>query len=234
MGKRPKHHHHTTIKRNCHIVSNDSSISNTSDCSSSHPHKKTCNDQRCESRCDEPYRICCNGTIALNVQAPDCLLTDVTYCGLYTTLYNAILNNNLEVALLTMLNTNTQASYNLFIQQLETIFGIPSGAHQASPRLLVALPDGTVVYDSAKADNFTSTVIEPGYNNYFTSRAKAINENHNSRVAVFVPQMFPCGVGYETKLSTTTSTIQAYVGIRAGKFLNNTGTFRWSINVPSL
>ena len=55
-----------------------------------------------------------------------------------------------------------------------------------------------------------------------------MNENHNSRIAILDAQLYPCGRGVESKLSSTTETTQAYVAYRLGNYLNNAGTVRIS------
>jgi len=113
------------------------------------------------------------------------------------------------------------AAYNTFLTEVRAAF--PSVIFgTASPRLLIAESDGTVIIDSSKP---------LATNTYANWQAKTINENHNSRAAVFGCQLFPEGVSYETKYSSTVHSNQAYVGIRAGPFRDNFGTLRYSLNV---
>jgi hypothetical protein len=97
----------------------------------------------------------------------------------------------------------------------------------AGGRIVITTPDGTVVYDSAK-----------GVANTFANfTAKTINENHNSRVAIIDAQLYECGLGVETKFSTTDKTTEDYVAARLGlgttlaaaSYLNNLGTVRLSV-----
>jgi NAD-dependent oxidoreductase involved in siderophore biosynthesis len=85
-------------------------------------------------------------------------------------------------------------------------------------RILVTLPDGTVVVDTSKG------VL----NTYANFVAKKINENHNSRVAILDTQLFECGLGVETKKSTTDGVVETYVARRLGNYLDNSGTVRIS------
>ena len=62
--------------------------------------------------------------------------------------------------------------------------------------------------------------------------AKTINENHNSRVAIFMAQEYPCGVGVENKVSTSTGADETYVARRAGNHLDSAGTLRLSVITP--
>jgi hypothetical protein len=72
-------------------------------------------------------------------------------------------------------------------------------------RVLVALADGTVCYDSAKGDDL---------NKFSNFNTKSINENHNTRVAILQALLSNNGVGFETKLSTTTNVVTNYLAQR--------------------
>jgi len=93
-------------------------------------------------------------------------------------------------------------------------------------RLLVALPDGTVVVDTGKTDDPTNTL--PQGNSYQHFLDKTVNENHNSRVAIMSAQQYPCGLGVESKLSSSTGFVESYVAIRLGAQLDSNGTARLS------
>jgi hypothetical protein len=87
-------------------------------------------------------------------------------------------------------------------------------------RVLVTVPDGTVVVDT-RSQSRGST-----YNDFL---AKAVNENHNSRIAIVSAQLFPCGAGIESKLSTSSGTRETYFAARLGAHLNSAGTARISL-----
>ena len=97
----------------------------------------------------------------------------------------------------------------------------------ASGRVLVTLPDGTVVLDTAKTDDPGNTMASGNSFQHFQN--KTVNENHNSRVAIFDAQEWPCGVGLETKLSTTTGQHEIYLAIRLGAQFDAIGTARLSV-----
>lgn len=88
----------------------------------------------------------------------------------------------------------------------------------ANGRVVVTLPDGTVVVDTAKGAT----------NTFVNFDAKAINENHNTRVAIFDAQIYDCGVGLETKTSSTTGVAEVYLAKRLGAYLDSVGTVRLS------
>ncbi|SJM93043.1 conserved exported hypothetical protein [Crenothrix polyspora] len=87
-----------------------------------------------------------------------------------------------------------------------------------SNRLVITLADGTVVVDTGKSAN----------NNYGIFAAKGVTENHNSRVAIMLAQTHECGLGVETKYSSTDKSNEKYVAIRLGKYLDSAGTARIS------
>ncbi|MBL8498249.1 hypothetical protein ABF87_07000 [Nitrosomonas sp. JL21] len=88
----------------------------------------------------------------------------------------------------------------------------------ADGRVVVTLPDGTVVVDTSKG----------AANTYQNFQDKVINENHNTRVAILDAQLYDCGVGLETKTSTSTGSEEVYVAKRLGAYLNSAGTVRLS------
>ncbi len=137
------------------------------------------------------------------------LITKGTYRAL-----DAQLKRSTVKALTTSLKaTSDETSYQ---QLLGLATSIAAGAG-ADGRVVVTLPDGTVVLDTEKTNN--------SYANY---QAKEINENHNSRVAILDSQLYPCGVGVETKLSSTTGASETYVARRLGPYLKSAGTVRIS------
>ncbi|KTC85862.1 MULTISPECIES: hypothetical protein [Legionella] len=96
-------------------------------------------------------------------------------------------------------------------------------------RLVIADPDGTVVYDSAKNGSNCSKAAGPA-NTFSCYLAKGVNENHNTRVSIMDAEMWPCGGGAERKFSTTVNQPQSYVALRLGPHLNGVGAFRLGVN----
>lgn len=101
-------------------------------------------------------------------------------------------------------------------------------------RLVVTLPDGTVVLDTFRPDGDTPA----NANSFAHFQAKSINENLNTRVAMAAAQAYPCGVAIETKLSTTTGAFESQFAVRLGAHLSSRGTARLSmiaspLNAPS-
>lgn len=115
-----------------------------------------------------------------------------------------------------------QASYQLLLTLSRNIANSLTNG-----RLLVALPDGTVVVDTGKTDDPNNTM--PQGNSYQHFQNKTVNENHNTRVAMISAQQYPCGLGVESKLSTTTGFTESYVALRLGTHLDSSGTARLSI-----
>jgi len=115
-----------------------------------------------------------------------------------------------------------QATYQTFLTSANNAAAaiMPAG----SGRVVATLPDGTVVVDTNRDDN----TVNPNSNSYQHFLDKTINENHNSRVAIFVAQEYPCGFGVESKLSTSTGQNEDYLAVRAGLHLDSAGTVRAS------
>lgn len=181
-----------------------------------------CNDNR-TSCCNTPYRVCYNGYQRLNLQPPYCLTNDSSYNNIYEDLVSNILVYNLDTSFATLIQAQGQLGvdnlYANFLAELLTRFNITLG--EVSPRLVVTEPDGKVVYDTSNSTSNT-------YANWQLNEVNPIN--HNTSMCVMTAQMFPCGVGYESKYSSESSGFQQYVAVRVGPFTNNYGTFRLSVN----
>eukprot|EP01084_Bolivina_argentea_P233226 392870_1 len=85
-------------------------------------------------------------------------------------------------------------------------------------RTVLTLSDGTVLYDSTKGK----------LNTHFNAKNKAINENHNNRIAIMSAQLNNIGKAWERKLSTSGDEIEDYVARRCGSQFDNFGTIRLS------
>lgn len=131
----------------------------------------------------------------------------------YSTL-NAILTPAKITTLTTKLSAvKDSATYNkLLVEAVATADMIANG------RVVITLPDGTVVVDTAKG----------AANTFANFDAKKINENHNTRISILDAQLYDCGVGLETKTSTTTDVKEVYLAKRLGNYLNSAGTVRLS------
>ncbi|MBA2304179.1 MAG: hypothetical protein H0W08_16320 [Acidobacteria bacterium] len=118
---------------------------------------------------------------------------------------------------------SNQTSYAALLTAARSIAtSVPNG------RLVLTLPDGTVVVDTSHADGETPA----NANSYAHFQAKSINENHNTRVAIMAAQAYPCGLAIETKPSTSTGNVESYLAARLGPHLNSSGTARLSIVQP--
>lgn len=127
---------------------------------------------------------------------------------------NAILTPAQVTKFKNKLNGVTGApTYNSLLNEANTV-----AALIANGRVLITLPDGTVVVDTSKGAN----------NTYANFQAKTINENHNSRIAILDAQLWACGVGLETKTSTSTGDVEVYLAKRLGAYLDSAGTVRLS------
>jgi hypothetical protein len=129
----------------------------------------------------------------------------------YQALINALVPN--VGPLITGLATLSEASYPTLLAAAETA----ADAAGATGRVVLTLPDGTVVVDTSRTNN-----------TWADFQAKAINENHNSRLAILAAQEYPCGIAIESKVSTSTGLNEGYVALRAGVHLDSWGTIRIS------
>ena len=85
-------------------------------------------------------------------------------------------------------------------------------------RIVITLSDGTVAYDTNKA------------NTYAKYTTKTINENHNSRVAILQALLGSSGVGFETKYSTSNTHLTNYFAQRVGPSVaDSMGVIRVSV-----
>jgi len=86
--------------------------------------------------------------------------------------------------------------------------------------ILLALDDGTVIYDSTKTTN--NTIINYG--------AKSINENHNGRPEVLNAVLSSSGVGTSRRFSSSSKAWLQYYAVRLGHAAQeNMGTLRISV-----
>lgn len=97
-------------------------------------------------------------------------------------------------------------------------------------RIVVTTEDGTVVYDGGEPEDPDNLL--PQGNSYQHFITKTVNENHNSRIAFLDAQLWPCGVGVETKFSSTVSSNRSRVTRRLGEYLNSVGTVGLSKPAP--
>jgi hypothetical protein len=112
-----------------------------------------------------------------------------------------------------------QATYQTLLDDANAL-----AAALTTGRVVITLPDGTVMIDTARDDNTAAA----NSNSYAHFVAKTINENHNSRIAILSAQQFACGIGVESKLSSSTGQTESYVAIRVGNHLDSLGTVRMS------
>jgi hypothetical protein len=117
-----------------------------------------------------------------------------------------------------------QATYQNLLGLARSIAGsTPTG------RVLITLPDGTVVVDTSKPDDPADSTPNEQANSFQHFKDKTVNENHNTRISILDAQLWPCGFGVERKFSTTDNAFEIYLAKRLGPYLNNEGTARLSI-----
>jgi hypothetical protein len=122
-----------------------------------------------------------------------------------------------------LLNSNT-STYTDMSNALFAVRNNFSAAGVSSPRILVTLADGTTVFDSSRGANPNSA------NTPANATAKAINENHMSRLAIAAAMLGQSGVGMEKKYSTSTQKFEQYLAHRLGRSQQDAiGCIRWSL-----
>jgi len=176
---------------------------------------KTSKCQPCVDPCDpccRPYIVKCKSddgcyTLDLCLDPPKCLHANRQFKKLYCELKQSIIYHRIDL----LLKEINQDNYDEFVTVIMLV-----SSRINNGRIVVALPDGTVVVDTFKNNTWA------GY------QAKTINENHNTRVAFMDAQDKVGGVGYERKLSSTTGHYEKGVAVRLGEYLNNQGTIRLS------
>jgi hypothetical protein len=167
--------------------------------------------------CNKPYIVsgtgcdCCPN-FKLCVSPDPCLMSDSKFKELFCVLKDGIIYNRFDTLLANLTSSSYGAFYALCVALADKV--APEG------RVVVTLPDGTVVVDTYQGASNT-------WSNY---QDKSINENHNTRVAIFRSQYEQCGVGHERKLSSTTWVMQKSVAIRLGEYLNSAGSIRISVD----
>jgi|GEM_PF-1130950 len=149
-------------------------------------------------------------------QVQTLLTSNATYAQL-----NTILQPELAQLKTKLDAVKNQATYVTLLNAVRTI-----ATSIANGRLVVTLPDGTVVVDTSQVDDPTNT--QPKGNSYLHFRNKTINENLNTRISNLDSQLHVCGIGVETRFSTTDLVKESFVAIRLGAYLNSSGTARIS------
>jgi hypothetical protein len=144
---------------------------------------------------------------------------------------------------------DNQALYATLLTHARNIVATINTPTPVGGRVVITLVDGTVVVDTSKPDDLTCDMcptttfpIPPptdctctgSKNSYGHFQRKLVNENHQSRIAIMDAQEWPCGIGLETKFSSSTGKKEHYVALRLaspafGGHLDNTGTVRASL-----
>lgn len=138
--------------------------------------------------------------------------------AIYRLVKYAIKRLNLEDLIDEAAGDQTGDKYNFLVSEITNL--LAGLSFKGKPlRCLITVPGGTVLYDSSKGVN----------NTYLNFSNRAINENHNTRIAILDAQNNRDGVGYEDKYSTSTRQNEIYVAVRVGKFLKSIGTCRFSM-----
>jgi hypothetical protein len=130
----------------------------------------------------------------------------------------SFLGNTVQNLVQDFLTRETEATYN----SMRDALAAAHNAYKVSPntglRILLAIDDGTVAYDSSKVGSNT-------WDNY---KANAINSsNHNTRPEIMVAILSSTGVGLSDRYSKSLTTFEKYQATRLGSSTQaNLGTYR--------
>ena len=129
---------------------------------------------------------------------------------------NAILVQDL---IQSFLDSETEVTYNLMVPALNAALLAFATGSNSSLRILLAISDGTVAYDSSRINTFTNFIA----NNINSS-------NHNTRPEIMVAILGNTGVGISSRYSRSVSAYLKYQATRFGSSTqSNLGTFRVSL-----
>lgn len=159
-----------------------------------------------------------NATAAVECapQVTSLISTNPVYSNL-----NSVLTPNLAQLKTKLDAVKDQASYVKLLTAVHTI-----AKSVVNGRLVITLPDGTVVADTSKPDDPGNTKAQG--NSFLHFKNKTINENLNTRISNLHSQLHVCGLGVETRFSTTDNVEESFVAIRLGPYLDSSGTARIS------
>lgn len=139
------------------------------------------------------------------------------------TLAYSYLSNTVQNLVQDFLTKQTETTYNSMRDALNAAWN----AYKVSPntgfRILLAIDDGTVAYDSSKGASNTWT-------NY---TANTVNSsNHNTRPEIMVAILGSSGVGLSDRYSRSVGAFEKYQATRLGVSTQaNLGTYR--VNLPN-
>lgn len=184
-------------------------------------HHMTIEDCSC---CAKPYVINKIGESFLNIKPSCCILLNPVYKLLYSTLYFAILNTQLDKLVLAAETDSTGTAYATLLNILKSLFDY------TKYRFVIADASGITFFDS----NHIAT-NDNSYTNYIMG---ALGPNQNSTISAMEAQLYSEGTGYEMKFEApifdymSTGQCVAIVAIRLGCFRNSAGTAILSMAVP--
>ena len=122
----------------------------------------------------------------------------------------------------TFLISYTESSYNAMVTAFNAALSTFRTGSNSSLRILLAIDDGTVAYDSSRGSantfaNFNSNTVN--------------SSNHNTRPEILVAILGNSGLGISERFSRSVSAFQKYQATRLGVATqSNLGTFRISLD----
>ena len=118
------------------------------------------------------------------------------------------------------LDTETKDSWEIMSTAFTEALSVYKVGPNDSLRILLAISDGSVAYDTSKSNN-----------TYANFLAGEINNNHNTRPEIMVAILGNTGVGISSRFSRSVNSFLKYNALRFGDSTSsNAGTFRVSLS----
>lgn len=135
-------------------------------------------------------------------------ISDALFIDPFNPLYRTLAVNQSTLTSL-IANVNSSSNYNLLLSLANSI-----ASSRANGRVIITIPNGTVMIDTAQGASNTFT-------NFLTNM---VNPNNlNTSIPIANALTYPCGIGLQTAFDTTSSTFDVAVSLRLGSFLGIEG-----------
>jgi hypothetical protein len=116
-------------------------------------------------------------------------------------------NKNFSDTAYVFYNEISEIRYNELARGVKRAMEKLATGDNSSFRILMTVPDGTVVIDTAKG-SFNGKVYELGENTWANFKAKTINENHHTRPEFLISILGETGIGAVERYSTSINTYE--------------------------
>jgi hypothetical protein len=136
---------------------------------------------------------------------------------------NGTVNDTVQNLMQKFLTSLSETHHTILVNALKAALDAKATGNNATLRLLLAIDDGTVAYDSGKS------VADNSFANFGLGQINS--SNHNTRPEILIAILGNSGTAVSSRYSKSASTFQKYYAQRLGVGANsNLGTFRVSMN----